>query len=180
LIIIPERSGYSTTSRAGLDHTGNVAPLLLCHRRHARQRPTVRPDEVGYVADREDHCVPRNRAVRFDLDCPVPARSEPKPLRRRRRRYAGAPKYVCASETLAPRDHTVRIHLIHLHAGANLNAQPLQLPPRVTNQPVREARQQVGPALEQDHPSLRRMDVAELTRQGDGGQFPDRPGQLHP
>ena len=136
-------------------------------------------DHVRGVADREDLRHARHGQVGLDHDPAGAVGRSVEPARGLRGLHAGGPDHRPRRHELVADTDAAVVAAGDRHAAANLGAEPLQRAGGIVRELRREGRQHPRPRLDQDHPRLAGVDVAELARQRLLGQLGDDAGELH-
>ena len=175
---VPKRVGRPASGQPGLDHLGGVLAALLGSRRQPRHRLALPAFAQRRIADDEDLRLARHGQVGADLNAAGPVVIGRQPFGGRRCEDARRPEHRARRHPVAADLHPGRVDVLDPRPGSDLDAQVAQRPLGLRRQPLGERRQQPGRRLDQQHPRVGRIDVAELPLHPLPRQFGDGAGQL--
>ena len=121
----------------------------------------------------------RHRQIRLDRDPAGPVRGHAQRAAEGGARNTRRPHHRARADLLAADPHRVGRDARDLRARADLDAEPGQAARRRAGEIGGEAREETGPALEEDHARVRRIDGAEVPGDGVAGDLREGAGQLH-
>ena len=138
----------------------------------------VAPLEAREIANDEGVRVVLQRGIGLDDDPTRPIERGAERSSEAGAGHAGGPENRARRDALAPDVHAFVVDARHALARADRDAESLELLTRFCRERGRIGRQDAVGALEQDDARLRRVDAAEIEREGMPGDFAEGPGEL--
>src|SRR6516225_8818912 len=160
------------------DHARNIASHLLRSRSDARNGLSIPAFRNAGIADREDLWITRNGEILEHLDAPGTVSSNVEPGRRRGCRNTCRPQNAARSYPFAHHD-TVGVAVRNSLARPDLHSELLQGLLGGSRYLLGKAGQDSGSGLDQNNPSVRRIDMAKIVNQRGLRELGDGAGEFH-
>ena len=172
--------GMRLSPGQGTDTPGQIAPLLERGRSHPRQRFSIRPGNMCLITGYEDFGMTLQAEVRPHHDSPLVIEFAPQVFTERGCSNPGGPEHSAALQAFGSDPHSLGIDASHGTFGPDLDAEAFEISHGATDEFCVEGRKYRGPGFDQDHSSLRRIDLAEILGQGKAAHLSDRTSEFDP
>src|SRR5262249_7943617 len=160
------------------DHGRNIASHLLRSRSYARNGLSIPAFRNAGIADREDLWIIRNGEILEHLDAPGSVSGNIEPGRRWGCRNTRRPQDATRGYPFAHHD-TVGVAVRNSLARPDLHSEPLQGLLGGSRHLLGKAGQESGPGLDQNNPSVGRIDMAKIVNQGGLRELGDGASEFH-